>query len=525
MTRKIGLLFLMGTLILSQARALPEAHQDPRVQKIYESSPEKLMWIEENKWTTCATTLLKALAHADEDGLWADDYLPFIEHLQKADLASPDAQKEADALLTLAALTYISDMKGGRLDPHAVDKTIHIKQPTPNETALLKEYLSHPGQCAWIQALAPLDADYQRLKQLLALYRQKQAQGGWPQLPKETKLQKGDKGPLVDTLKAQLMAQDALPSSEQGGDIFDAALEEALKAYQESHGLEPDGKVGGKTLKALNTPVKERIQSIIVSLERRRWLPSPLPARYIHVNVPGFYLKAVSESHSFYMPIITGREQRKTPLFYAPMMEIIFNPSWHVTMNIAVQDKLPKLKRNPHAFSGKGYHFYDSSGQEVSPASVNWGSYSSGNFPFRIVQSPGNANALGKIRFTIDNPYSIYLHGTPEDKLFKQAKRSFSSGCIRVKDPVKLAEFVFDSPQQWTSARIRQESSGTKTKKVKLDAPLSVFVTYFTVFEDAAHRWHFVEDEYGQDKKLWAALEKAKRHTAEQAPNVHGLFD
>lgn len=523
MKSKICLFFLMGLFAFKCTYALPNAQEDPRVQKVYDHLQGKLIWIQNNTWTPCGVALLKALSHAKDEGLWAEDYAPFVNHLQKADLTSSDTQKDADALLTFAALTYISDMKGGRLNPQAVDKNIHIKQIVVDETQLLKEYLSLPDQCTWIDALAPSHPEYQRMKHQLALYRQKQAQGGWPQLPKNTKLQKGDKGPLVATLKAQFMAQDT-PLQEQSSDVFDDTLEDALKVYQSHHGLEQDGKVGGETLKALNTSVEDRIKSIIVNLERQRWLPASLPSRYIQVNIPGFYLKAVSGINSLYMPIITGREYRKTPVFYAPMTEIIFNPSWHVPTSIAVRDKLPKLKQNPNAFAGKGYHFYNSSGEEVSPASVNWDSYSSGNLPIRIVQSPGNANALGKIRFTIDNPFSIYLHGTPDEKLFSKAKRALSSGCIRVQDPIKLAGFVFGKPHEWTRGRIEKESSGTRTKRVKLDVPLSVFVTYFTVFEDENHKWHFVEDEYGQDSKIWAALEKVKRNFKEDTPEKHGIL-
>ncbi len=524
MKRKICLFFFMGLFSLTYGRALPNAQEDSRVQKAYDPLQEKLFWIQNNTWTACGLSLLDALTHAKDDGLWAEDYLPFVEHLKKADLTSPETQKEADALLTFAALNYISDMKGGRLDPQAVDKNIHLKRKAVDAVQLLKEYLSHPEQCSWIYDLAPPTPEYQHMKQLLALYRHKQTLGEWPQLPKNTKLQKGDKGPLVEALKTLLIAQDTLSGHGQGSDVFDEDLEEALKLYQSRHGLEQDGKVGGETLKALNTPIEDRLKSIIVSLERQRWLPTPLPSRYIQVNIPGFYLKAVNGINSFYMPIITGREYRKTPVFYAPMTEIIFNPSWHVPTSIAVKDKLPKLKRNPNAFAGKGYHFYNSSGEELSPTSVNWDSYSSGSFPIRIVQSPGNANALGKIRFTIDNPFSIYLHGTPEEKLFNKAKRALSSGCIRVQDPVKLAGFVFNNPHEWTRNRIEEESSGTRTKRVKLEASLPVFITYFTVFEDENYKWNFVDDEYGQDAKIWTALEKAKRGFKDAPAEKHGIL-
>jgi len=497
MTKKLYLFIIAGLLVLNCVQALPSPDQDPRVKIVYGHLQGQLIWIQNGSWTPCGKDLLETLSHADEEGLWAEDYTPFVETLEKADLSSPEAQKKADELLTLATLNYISDMKGKRLDPHSVSKDIYVKPTAIDETELLKNYLSLSNQCSWIYGLAPSTPEYQHLKQLLAQYREKKALEGWPQLPKGTKLQKGDKGHLVETLRAQLMAQEALPSEGQGSDVFDETLENALKNYQNLHGLEPDGKVGEMTLTALNTSVEERIQSIIVSLERQRWFPNPFPSRYLQVNVPGFYLKAVDGSKpAFYMPIITGREYGKTPVFNAPMKEIIFNPAWHVPRSI-VEEILPKIESNPETYASKGYHVYYGSDE--------------GEGGVRIVQSPGNANALGKIRFTIDSPFSIYLHGTPNQGLFHKAKRSLSHGCIRVENPYKLAEFVFQNPQEWSLSHIKEEASGTETKHVKLENPLPVYITYFTVFEDENHKMHFVEDEYGQDKKIWSALEKTKR--------------
>lgn len=468
--------------------ALPSAAQDQRVAKVYDHFQGKLIWIKDGRWSACAKALLQALSHVEEEGLQRESFAPILAALDKANLSSPETQKEADALLTLAALNYISQMKGNRLNPHEAVKEIYVKQVAIDEAEELKNYLSLPDQCGWIHGLGPTTSEYQRLKQALASYRHKKAQGGWPQLPQGTKLEKGDQGALVETLKAQLMAQDALPSHGQAGDRFDAALEVAVKNYQKLHGLEPDGKVGGETLKALNIPVDERIRSLIVNLERHRWFPSSLPARYVQVNIPGFYLKAVDGGKPvFYMRIITGKEHTKTPVFNANITEVIFNPAWHVPASIA-RELMPKINRNPSAYAAKGYH-------------INGG---------KIVQSPGAGNALGKLRFTVDSPFSIYFHGTPQKGLFGKAQRAFSHGCIRVQDPVKLAEFVLQDPEEWSRESIEEESSGTRTNRVALSQKLPVFVTYFTAFIDEDQKVHFVADEYGQDQKLWSALENLK---------------
>ena len=484
---KIYLAILLGTFLIHSAQATPNPSQDSRLKSVYDHFQGQALWIKNGQWSTCAQTLFDTLSHVDQEGLWQENYTPIIKAAQAANLNSPEGQKTADALLTLAVLDYIADMKGARLDPHAIAKTIHVNEVNIDEAAVLKDYLSLPDQCDWVNALAPTTPEYQHLKNLLASYRQKQGQGGWPVLPKNTKLKKGDQGPLVKTLRIQLINQDALSAQSQESDVFDETLEKSVKAYQEQHGLEPDGKVGGATLTALNTPVTDRIRSIIVSMERQRWFSNPLPARYIQVNVPGFYLKAVNGGKTaFFMPIITGKAHTKTPVFNAPMTEVIFNPAWHVPTSIA-RELMPKINANPGAYAAKGYHVSDG----------------------RIVQSPGRANALGKIRFTIDAPYDIYLHGTPQGNLFHKAKRAYSHGCIRVQDPGKLATFVFNDHEKWSAARIKQESSGSRTKHVKLERRLPVFITYFTVFEKD-NKMHFVPDEYGQDKQVWKALEELR---------------
>jgi murein L,D-transpeptidase YcbB/YkuD len=494
MIKKIFLFMIYGFLTINPAYGGVEPLQDQRLKKVYDAFPGQLLWVKKGSLSSCAQTLLETLSHVEQEGLWQENYTPLIEAIKKANLNAPEGAKQADALLTLAALNYISDMRGERLNPQDVAKTIYLKQQAIDEADELKGYLSLPDQCGWIHALAPTTPEYQHLKALLATYRQKKAQGGWPQLPEGTLLEKGEEGPLVETLRAQLMAQDALSSQGQGSQIFDEGLEKSLKAYQDLHGLEPDGKVGPETLKALNTPLEERIRSIIVGLERHRWYPN-LPARYIQVNIPGFYLKAVEGGETaFVMPIITGKEYTKTPVFNTEMNEIIFNPTWHVPSSIA-RELLPKIESNPGAYAHKGY-YVDASG--------------------KITQSPGPANALGKIRFTLESPFSIYLHGTPNGNLFQKAKRSLSHGCIRVQDPAKLAEFVFHDPEEWPLDRIKTAASGTKTDRVKLDQPLSVYILYRTVFEDENHQMHFVNDIYGQDKAVWSALEKLRGQEIER---------
>jgi murein L,D-transpeptidase YcbB/YkuD len=167
MMRKIALFLLLANLNLTYSFALPDASTDLRVQKTYDYFKGELIWIKGGAWSSCAKALLEALNHVEEEGLWQEDYAPLLQTLDKMNLSSPEAQKKADALLTLAALNYISDMKGERIDPREASKNTYVKQISIDEAELLKNYLSLPDHCGWIHGLAPQGREYQDLKQVL----------------------------------------------------------------------------------------------------------------------------------------------------------------------------------------------------------------------------------------------------------------------------------------------------------------------------------------------------------------------
>lgn len=461
-------------------------------------------WTTSEGWNACGNKALETLAAAETEGLDADDYTPLLDHIKTLDLKDENARAQAERILSVGVLNYLSDIKGERLNPRKVAKAVYYRQVEFDEVTLLKDLITQDNKsCAWFDTLAPQHPEYKLLKGELAHLRALQ---DWPTLPKGVKLKRDHQSKDVITLRQQLALQMNKSDLNVTSDTFDQPLEDVVKVYQSRHGLTDDGHVGPGTTAALNISRADRIEQVKVALERHRWLPEKLADRYIQVNIAGYYLKAVDGGKTqFTMPVITGREYRRTPVFTAPMIEIIFNPSWHVPVSIATKDKLPKLRNNPYAL-GKSFSFYDSSGNRVDPGSVD---VTSGGYS--IVQSPGPKNALGKIRFTIDNTFSIYLHGTPNQELFSKAKRPFSSGCIRVEEPNKLAEFVFNNPEKWSAEVIAKNTEGTKTRRVKLDTPLPVYITYFTVFEDDEGQTHFVEDLYGQDKTIIQALKDHKR--------------
>jgi murein L,D-transpeptidase YcbB/YkuD len=256
-----------------------------------------------------------------------------------------------------------------------------------------------------------------------------------------------------------------------------------------------------------NAELSKKIQKIVLNMERWRWLPEKMANRYVMVNIAAFNLKGVqNDKIVLETPVIVGHVTRKTPVFAANINSIRFNPSWNVPRFIAVKDKLPKIKRNPSYLNRSGFVLYNSAGNVISPRSVNWASVNANNFNYHLRQVPGDRNALGKIRFTLDNTSGIYLHDTPEKKLFDEPVREFSSGCIRVKDPIKLASFVFNNPQAWTPQKIKDNMRGNFTKNVALVQPVPVYITYFTVWQDDKGDIYFSKDSYGKDRELEEAL-------------------
>lgn len=513
MKRSLQKIYFLASVIFLSAFISLDAFsvpQDHRIDQFYAKTNHQLIWIQNGNLTPCGNILLETLRQAETEGLNGEVYSNILEIIQKIPAITLGNQWEIDRWMTFAALTYITAIKGERLNLQKVDKDITISRPSHNEVERLAGFLQADKTCTWLKTLAPPHPQYQFLKNLLAVYKMKQKTQVWPQIPVKTTLHKGDYDPLVQTI-AQIFKNQEIPyDTDFNSLVFDEKFATSLQYYQRTHGLEPHGKLDASTIKALNVTIDEKIKQIIVTMERYRWLPSTLGERYIFVNIAGFYLQAVENSKTaFYMPVITGKNYRETPILNAPLTAIIFNPTWHVPHKIAIHDKLPLLQKNNDSLSSKGYHLYNQDGQEISFSSIDWSLVTPTSFSYQLRQDPGKFNALGKIRFTLENPYSIYLHGTPEQKLFDKTNRSLSSGCVRVENPVKLAEFVLKDAKLWPLHKIEEEASGRITKNIKLPTPLPIYLSYFTVWKDEYHHVHFVKDIYGQDRQIWDALKKA----------------
>lgn len=484
------------------------------VISFYKNRNYQPVWVQNSQLSPAAHHILQALKNVEEEGLDSSHFqsvFTIISNFEKT--PSLPHQIQVELALSLAALTYLEDLGGERLNPKKIDRRLFINPDPVDEVDLLSQGMANDPSGEWIQTFSLKHEAYQKLKKTLKVYKEIESKGGWPLIPEGPALKEGQKDGRLKMLRENLkMRRDLSLDSENDSLTYDQALVEAIKRFQKRHMLQADGVLGASTLLALNVSVQERIQQIKITMERWRWLPKNLGNRHVLVNIAALTLKAFeNEKEVLEMPVIVGQRYRQTPVFSSTIYSIRFNPTWNVPRMIAVQDKLKLIKKDSTYLRKKGFIVYDESGEVVQPESVNWSSLSKGYFPYHLKQLPGSQNALGKIRFSIHSPFDIYLHSTAEPKLFEKSERYLSSGCIRVKFPVELAAFVFNDTANWPNEKISSMMEGTKTMNVTLPYPVPVYITYFTVWQDPQGEIYFAKDIYDQDKRIGVALDDMKR--------------
>ncbi len=354
-------------------------------------------------------------------------------------------------------------------------------------------------------------ANYNRLKQALIRYQTIAKNGGWPTVPPGSSLKKGDHDERVGILRALLITMGDLDYfAKSNSDLLDNMLEQAVRKFQERHGLEVDGIVGPITLAALNVPVSERIKKIRINMARWRQLPYDLGQRYILVNTANCELNVVEGGRTIIkMRTVVGRPDRPTPAFSEKITYLVFNPYWHIPSRIAREDILPKIQMNsdyPLDQNIKVFDVIKDQMVELDPRSVNWTAVTSETFDFKLRQEPGPLNALGRVKFMFPNRFNVYIHDSPVRGLFEKTKRNFSSGCIRTEDPLNLAEYLLREEGKWDRAKILATIDSGRRRIVRLSQPIAVYILYFTAWVEHNETIHFRDDIYKRDKKLAKCL-------------------
>lgn len=463
-------------------RELRLSRTDREALVAFYAQAQSLAWVKDGAWSPAGQAVAARLKAADEDGLDPIDYpLPDLG-LQKD--AAPAKWAEADVKLSVSVIRYARDARGARIDPSRLSPLITPKLDLPNVAEVLGSVTTARDAGTALVAFNPSHPGYLALKKSLAELRQSHPSQPTVRLPKGTALRVGMEDPRVPLIRARFNLTDDKNSK----NVYDERLASAVAAFQKEKGLPHNGVLTPQTVAALSGPsVPQREGELIANMERWRWLPTDLGARYIVVNVPEFRLRFVNAGSVIHQTrVIVGKQQSQTPIFSGDMKYLVVNPSWTVPPSILRKEFLPAMANDPDYAARRGYKVIRH-GERIS-----------------IQQPPGERNALGFVKFMFPNQHAVYLHDTPNRSLFGASKRAFSHGCVRVEQPFQLAEEILGS-DNWTQQKLRG-LIGKGERSVNLRTPLPVHLTYFTLSVDEHGELKAFDDLYGIDRKVRAAL-------------------
>jgi len=472
-------------------------------------------WFQDGVSVPVVSAFLRALGRAGEEGLFPEDYHyreihALLGSLEKLPVdRKVEITADLEILLTDAYLSYTAHLYRGKMEPGKLTPQWPVQKKDVSTVPGFEE-IPEAGQLEKrLKELLPTYPEYRQLRDVLARYRRIEAAGGWPVIP-GGKLMKGQRGPRVAFLKRRLFLSGelaVLPARNR--ELFDAALEKAVRSFQRAHNLKEDGVPGGETLRLMNIPVGERIRQIRLNMERWRWMPRN-SNRFILVNIPAFSMKVVEKGKVVLkMKTIVGKQENPTPSFGDRMTHIEINPTWNVPTSIVRKEIVPKVKRNPNYLSSQRIRIYRDwrpGAKEISPASIDWKTIDPRNFPYHLIQDPGPQNPLGRIKFLFPNSHDVYMHDTPSRHLFNREGRTFSHGCIRLEKPIDLAEYLLRNDTGWKKGQIMKKINSRQRLVIALRNPIPVHLVYFTVWSDEAGLVYFRDDLYEYDRFLGKAM-------------------
>ncbi|MBK1868053.1 L,D-transpeptidase family protein [Aestuariivirga sp. YIM B02566] len=493
-----------------------DQQSDDRIVEVYvfyaDDRDYKPLWVRDSGPKAKAHDILMAIKGAADMGLDPVAYrVGEIE--QKLETAkTPRELAELEFLLTRAFLDFGRDINRGIVEPQTAGKENAITSKQMGALTLIDGAERADNIADYVRSLEPQTPEYQRLKSALAAYREIEVKGGFPVIGKGAALKPGMNDKRVPAIRKYLILTGDLPEgANKESDLYDADLVAAVKWFQYRHGLTEDGIMAQTTFEAMNVPVADRIQQLELNMERRRWMDDDLGKYYILVNIADQELKVVKDGKTVHTArVVVGKPFTRTPVFSEKMKYIVLNPYWNVPPNIANNEYLPKLRRDPgvlkreriRVFAGNG-----DSGREVDPYSVNWSSIN--RMPYSLRQDSGPKNALGRVKFMFPNRFNVYLHDTPSKSLFNRDLRVFSHGCVRVQNPLELAELLL-ADQGWSKARIDAQIAEGGQRIINLKTQVPVHVTYMTAWANKDGSIHFRRDVYKRDEQLARVLAGAE---------------
>ena len=484
------------------------AAKDRDIAEFYKANGYKAIWTAKgNKAKQRRTALLKAVQNASAHGLPAERYSIDTLSINPRRVKSERELGRLEVEMSRLFLRYARDVQTGVLVPRKVDSGIVREVPYRSRTSILKTFANSSPK-GFIKKLPPSSPEYARLMKEKMRFEKLIRKGGWGAKVQAKSLKPGQSGKPVVQLRNRLIAMGYLRRTSTTG--YNSKIQQAVAAFQRDHGLRADGVAGQGTMSEINIEPTTRLSQIIVAMERERWINMPLGKRHIWVNITDYHAKIVDSGKvTFETRSVVGARalDRRTPEFSDVMEHMVINPTWNVPRSIAVKEYLPLLQKNPNAAGH--LRLTNGRGQTVSRQGLDFTQFDERNFPFDLKQPPSRRNALGLVKFMFPNRHNIYLHDTPQKKLFGREARAFSHGCIRLNDPFDFAYALLKkqerNPEEFFQARL---ATGRETV-VPLEKQVPVHLVYRTASTQAKGKIQFRRDIYGRDAKIWKALSNA----------------
>ncbi len=459
------------------------------VSSFYSKRSYSFAWYDNNGMIEQAGNFYSRLSNFSAEGV--DAKVPYLQELDSL-MASTDATEKKQEIETEVLLSglyfYFANKVWKGLDNSATDKIGWYLPRKKIAYAQLLDSLLKTSD-AFNHSREPIYRQYGLLKSYLKKYREIENTANWEQIKADKKSYRlNDSSIVIKKVKAKLSLTGDLTIADSTV-VFDSALEGAVKNFQHRYGLTEDGIIGQSMIKDLNAPLQDKIEKILVNMERSRWLPMAVSGEYFAVNIPEFRLHAFNGDSSLWdMNVVVGKAASKTTIFSGKLKYVVFSPYWNVPASIYKHEVLPGMQRNKNYLA---QHHMERTSDGVR-------------------QVPGPWNSLGKVKFLFPNSYSIYFHDTPSKSLFGESRRDFSHGCIRLAEPKKMATYLLRNDAAWDDNKITAAMNANKEKYVTLSKEIPVFITYLTAWVDRSGQLNLRNDIYNRDKRLMEMMMSSK---------------
>ena len=454
--------------------------------------------------------LTRSISEAEFHGLPLSRY-PLKELRQAIYEDDPSQKAKLELMATEAFLLFSQDLSGGILKPSKIDPNINVIPERRDINILLKALTNNLDLNLFVQELYPSSNEYKNLLKEFRKLREIALDGSWGDLvPVDAVLAIGMTHENVPFLRKRLNKM-GYPVYEIHSRLFDEELNEAVKRFQEYHGLNPDGVFGKRSIEAINVPPKTRLMQVLVNLERMRWNNRDRGSEYVLVNQPNFHAYFKSRNEKVWQSrVVIGLPSNQTAEFNDTMTHMVVNPTWHVPKSIAVDEYLPLIQSDPNFLTDNEMVLMVRGTDTIIDSNlIDMQAFTPDNFPFLIKQIPSNINALGLVKFMFPNKFSIYMHDTPMKDLFFKDERTFSHGCIRLQEPFQFAYSLLRDQEIEPEKKFQEVLEKEEETYINLSRNIPVYITYRTVFFDEFGQIHYRADVYGRDALVYMALVEA----------------